>query len=153
MKVASSRTGRKEVSYWKWPCQSSLKQNQMRITERSYTWLLGGGLCAILHCCKKACMSIRAPLCCSNSSRQGSAASPLPVCRNGEWGKNTFRKSSPTLPAMGRRRGEKKRERKKTQGGVRACLCVRLSGGEKMPVVPCVSHKPFPMVGSTRSRQ
>lgn len=33
-------------------------------------------MCAILHCCKKARVSIRSPLRCSSSSRQGFAAAP-----------------------------------------------------------------------------
>lgn len=118
MKAAASRTGKKE-SYWKRFRQLSSEQNKIIMKKgkkkrKSYSWLLRRGVCAILQCCKKARVSIWSPPSCSNSWRQGFAASSprhLQKVLTSSWGgKNTFGKSSLTLPATGRR-GEKERKK------------------------------------------
>lgn len=98
-------------------------------------------MCAILHRCKKARLPTRSPLSCSNSLWQGFAAPPPPPFARGkdllgQGGTKYIREkfSNPTSDRK-RKRREREREGKGTRGGVRACLHVRLSSGEKMPAV------------------
>lgn len=88
-------------------------------------------MCALLHCCEKARVSIRAPLSCSDSSRQGFAASPLPVCRNGEGGAKI--PSGKGLQPYQRWEEEEERKRGRERGHGEVCVhvCVSVCPAER----------------------
>lgn len=97
--------------------------------------MFGRGVCAILHCCKKARVSIRSPLSCSKSLWQGFAASPTRRLQEStakagagqrppRGGKKYLREKFSNPTSNGKK---KRRERERERGREEVCVRVYVS--------------------------